>query len=411
MAITDLTNTTWYVASGWTATSGYGQFNISGVIDGTMEFSIFYIGYGFGLFDVEPMADTIYSSYGGNIQPSVSFTLAITGGDDVTNADLISWLETYGELQVDDNLTEFIICNPDGTEVYNGTFSYVPVTLSFQAGFIDVLATESGSLVQKQRITLNAENVKRYRVEFITTDYYEIGQTREFSNTEVGSCYIFAEAEEENFQIPVDAPEGVRLLVNGKKCEKDIDVIPVLQEKTVTPMKEAQEVVADSGNAGLGKVIVEAIPDEYITPEWDGTFSVTGEPTTGGGSGGSDDRDFYYVGGQITASGSSKIGVINYFIAPKGETSNLVKHFSNVVQDDTYNFYVKIPKDYVIQFNMLITSTSFMGFQYFKSEKLGFNLENLTYGSHYTDWIEVTDDIDDIEAYAYAEMSGSGGAN
>jgi hypothetical protein len=223
-------------------------------------------------------------------------------------------------------------------------------------------------------------------------------------------------------RIDITSTDFVRLQTRGKLCEQDILIVPKLKgesgeepitaELEATPSLQEQNFLPSAYDADYFKqVTVKKIPDEYITPEWDGTFTVTGEPTTDGGSGGSDDRDFYYVGGQITASGSSKIGFINYFIAPKGETSNLVKHFSNVVQNDTYNFYVKIPKGYVIRFNILITSTSFIGFQYFKSEKLGFNLENLTYGDHYTDWIEVTDDIDDIEAYAYGQMSGGGGSD
>ena len=44
-------------------------------------------------------------------------------------------------------------------------------------------------------------------------------------------------------------------------------VLANLQEKEATPTKEKQEIVAEKQYDGLSKVVVNAIPDEYIIPE------------------------------------------------------------------------------------------------------------------------------------------------
>lgn len=58
-------------------------------------------------------------------------------------------------------------------------------------------------------------------------------------------------------------------------------VLANLQEKETTPTKEMQQIIADQQYDGLSKVVVNAIPDEYIIPNGDiniienGTYDVT----------------------------------------------------------------------------------------------------------------------------------------
>lgn len=58
-------------------------------------------------------------------------------------------------------------------------------------------------------------------------------------------------------EIQIKSPNGVKLLTNKKYCLEDIDVIPALQDKTVTPTNATQTVTPDANYAGLGSVTVE----------------------------------------------------------------------------------------------------------------------------------------------------------
>lgn len=64
-------------------------------------------------------------------------------------------------------------------------------------------------------------------------------------------------------KIQITSPSGVTLLIEKTYCPENIDVIPSLQEKSVTP-GEAQTVTPDASYAGLSCVNVEAIPPEYV---------------------------------------------------------------------------------------------------------------------------------------------------
>ena len=77
-------------------------------------------------------------------------------------------------------------------------------------------------------------------------------------------------------------PEGVlNIDKNGSYNVKDKETVNVevpgevvnLQDKSVTPTKEPQNVSADEGYTGLGTVEIDAIPDEYIIPS--GTLEIT----------------------------------------------------------------------------------------------------------------------------------------
>lgn len=80
--------------------------------------------------------------------------------------------------------------------------------------------------------------------------------------------------------INITKSAGVVLKTQGKYCDKDITVVPTLEEKSVTPTESAQEVTPSTGNCGISKVNVGAVQTETktITPT---TSQQTFTPTSG----------------------------------------------------------------------------------------------------------------------------------
>lgn len=110
--VESLTNTTWYVPSGWYIEVGKGKFNVEGnfthciTSDFATAESFKFAGIDFNVSNAYSMqiyyadnADFTSSSIGNGRYLMFSFT----GGTDVANPDLISWLTTYGtQLKVTD---------------------------------------------------------------------------------------------------------------------------------------------------------------------------------------------------------------------------------------------------------------------------------------------------------------------
>lgn len=63
-------------------------------------------------------------------------------------------------------------------------------------------------------------------------------------------------------EIKIKSPSGVTLLTEKKYCTENINVVPELQDKSVTPAATEQSVSADTGYAGLSTVTVSPVATE-----------------------------------------------------------------------------------------------------------------------------------------------------
>lgn len=142
--------------------------------------------------------------------------------------------------------------------------------------------------------------------------------------------------------ITVDGGTSVRLKTAGKYCDRDIVVTAkgggkiVLQSKTVTPSKTAQEVTADANYTALEKVTIEAIPSEYIVPS--GTKTITENGTH-------DAKEYDSV--------SVNVPIPEGYIKPSGTKEITSNGVHDVKQNESVNVDVPIPDGYIVPIGTL----------------------------------------------------------
>ena len=127
---TDLTGTTWNIPSGWSATSGYGKFKITGQlqVDGEEHLLDGYLCIGYSLsssmrYTAKANCFAFGESnmgWGGGVN-SQTLTLTIESGSSVTYSSLISWLKQNGELLSHTKPTIKFTIDDESYEVGSGT--------------------------------------------------------------------------------------------------------------------------------------------------------------------------------------------------------------------------------------------------------------------------------------------------
>lgn len=117
---TNLTGVTVSVPVGWSASAGYGSYNIEGTFDyggdgGNID--TLFIGFSGGGF---PLADNVSFWYQGNSDylnnNTVGFTINITGGSSVYDTSLIQWFV--------DNDATFTVPQPETSSIAGGVYHF-----------------------------------------------------------------------------------------------------------------------------------------------------------------------------------------------------------------------------------------------------------------------------------------------
>lgn len=148
-APTDLTGYTVTIPSSWTATSGYGQFLLEGVITTSnktlneVNFDSFNVGYSLSGFSLVPLSNSFVCQFT-SVDNSESFTLNIIGGADASNSSLLEFLVDNNATFVNNNVPDdpdepeepTTVTVPAGLYYLQNTYNDLRGTINFSVPFI-----------------------------------------------------------------------------------------------------------------------------------------------------------------------------------------------------------------------------------------------------------------------------------
>lgn len=168
LKVTDLTNTTWHVPSGWQAKHAYGTFAINYSVlynSKSLESSTLGIGFDSGAND-DGTNCIAFIPHNHMIYNGIAFTISITDGDDVANSDLIAWLSQYGELQ-----------EGEPTQIQSGVYA---VNTAYQD------ATALKNFYSSHDLSVLLESEDAQTCTFLGEHYYGIGIGWEWISADYG---------------------------------------------------------------------------------------------------------------------------------------------------------------------------------------------------------------------------------
>lgn len=114
-------------------------------------------------------------------------------------------------------------------------------------------------------------------------------------------------------------------VTNFKMAKVEVYIPPILQDKTITPTKEIQNITSDENYDGLRKVIVNPIPDEYVIPKLE-TKSIS-------------------VNGTYNASDDNLDGYSSVEVSVEGKDEELEASYTSLIDGTKGENCTKLPDD------------------------------------------------------------------